>query len=78
MMSGSGWVVAFACTTLILLTVAAVAVLSTHYLHWSRTSRMSQPIVANPPDVRLVLDRRLAHGEIDVEEYRALRAALAE
>ena len=32
--------------------------------------------ITKPRDPREILDQRLAHGEIDVEEYHRLRAAL--
>ena len=78
MNGGGGWMVGFAVLTLVLLAIAVMAVLANLFLHVSH--RRAVP-VAHPqplPEARVVLDGRLARGDISVEEYRALRAVLQE
>lgn len=77
MMNGSGAVMGFGMLLLILLLVAVTAVVVHLYLHTSSVrGGPSVPASAAEPEARRLLDRRLAMGEITVEEYASVRTAL--
>lgn len=78
MMDGSGWMTGFAVVMMLLLLIAVIAVLANLFLHVS-TRRDAAPRTATAlpaPEARVVLDARLARGEVAPEEYRNLRALL--
>jgi len=77
MMNGGGAMMGFGVLVLVLLVLALIAVLANLYLHLSpRTGDATAPAAPTEPEARRLLDRRLALGEIDAEEYASVRAAL--
>jgi len=77
MMNGGGALMGFGVLVLLLLVLALIAVLANLYLHLS-PRRGDATVLAAPaePEARRLLDRRLALGEINAEEYASVRAAL--
>lgn len=69
----TGWMVAFAVLALVLLALALVAVLTNLVLHVRRPAGRAPDGEA---DATLLLDRRLARGEVSAEEYRTVRGLL--
>ncbi len=77
MMNGSGGAMTvFAVMALVLLLVATVAVLFNLYHHTTQKPERAVRGGEATPEARLVLDARLARGEVPADEYRALRALL--
>ena len=77
MMNGGSGSAAFAAAVLILLALALVAILTNLYLHVNAgRSQAAAPPARTEPEARLLLDRRLALGEISPEEYTSVRTAL--
>lgn len=75
-MTAGGWIFAGAMMVLLIVLVV-VAIL--WLVRWSEASRARQDAEGHGDGAaRDVLDRRLASGEIDEEEYRRVRAALTE
>ncbi|HEY5185478.1 MAG TPA: SHOCT domain-containing protein [Actinomycetes bacterium] len=72
----AGWLLA----ALLLLTLAAVVVLVVVLLATRRSTQpqgsASTPPAAGPSAARVLLDERLARGEIDPEDYQRRRALL--
>lgn len=77
MMNGGGTMIGLWVLGLVLLIVVVVAVLANLYLH-VRPGRgaSAAPAVPAESEARRLLDRRLASGEITVEDYASLRTAL--
>lgn len=82
---GGAWMVGFAILTTVLLLTAVLAILAHLYQHRSHGHLATHhpagavpggPVV--PADSRLVLDSRLAHGEVTIEEYWAVRSLIDE
>jgi uncharacterized membrane protein len=72
---GGGWVLpAIMMLLFVVLAAAAVYLL----LRNQSSTRPSLPAAGSPGSAREMLDRRLVSGEIGEEEYRRLRAALAD
>lgn len=77
MMNGGGTMTGFAVLALILLVVVVLAVLANLYLHVSSgRADAATPVIPAEREARRLLDRRLASGEITVEDYTSLRTAL--
>lgn len=77
MMNGGGAMMMFGVLVLVLLVLALIAVVANLYFHLS--PRRGDPASSAPPaerEARRLLDRRLALGEINAEEYASVRAAL--
>lgn len=74
-MTGWGWAMM---TFWTLLWVGLLSVLAWAVISWARGSRApSQPSAQHAtPNARELLDRRLAGGEITIEEYKARESAL--
>lgn len=77
MMNGSGAVMGFGMLLLVLLLVALTAVVVHLYLR-TGSGRVvaSGPASPSEGEARRLLDRRLAAGEITVDEYASVRTAL--
>lgn len=73
-MDAGGWVLS------VLVTVLIVALLVAAILWLVRSQAPGAPAAASggPESAREILDRRLAAGEIDEDEYQRRRAALAD
>lgn len=78
MMDGSGWMTGFGVVITLLLFITVIAVLANLFLHVSaRRDAGSRTAGGRPaPEARVVLDARLARGEVAPEECRNLRALL--
>ena len=76
MMNGGGWMVGFAVLALVLLLIAVAVVCANLFLHMSRKPHPLGTPAEGSPEARLVLDGRLARGEVTPEEYRSVRALL--
>jgi putative membrane protein len=75
-MTTGGWI--FGSVTMVLLIVLVVIAI-TWLLRWSEGGRgPSRTEADSGGSAREMLDRRLASGEIDEDEYRRLRATLSE
>jgi putative membrane protein len=74
---GSDWIVVASVLVLVLLLIALVAVLAHLFLHVTRGPGSGTSVAgASAPEARLVLDGRLARGEVSPEEYQSVRALL--
>lgn len=74
-----GWMTGFAVVTMVLLLIAVIAVVANLYFHVSNGRDGGHPHATVPPaapQARVVLDARLARGEVSPEEYRGLRELL--
>ena len=72
-MMDSGWMGAFAALVVVLLLLVMIAVLVNVFLH---LRARSEPPITGGPQARLILDGRLARGEVGPEDYQALRVLL--
>lgn len=67
----------FGVLVLVLLVLALIAVVANLYLHLSpRRADAAESAAPEGSEARQLLDRRLASGEIEAEEYASVRAAL--
>lgn len=72
-MTAAGWILMVLWTVVIVALIAGVV----YWLARSASDRPPEP-AGSEPSARQILDRRLASGEIGIDEHTALKAAIGE